>query len=77
MHYRFACGLALLATFAACDSDLTGPDVPSDVRGPSPIGATISITVEVVASGLVSPIQLVQPGATPAASWWTRSASSG
>lgn len=62
MHYRFACGLALLAAFTACDNDsLTGPDVPSDVRGPSPIGASIPIAVEVVASGLVSPIQLVQP----------------
>ena len=62
MHYRFACGLALLAVFAACDNDgPIGPDVPSDVRGPSPMGATIPITVEVVASGLVSPIQLVQP----------------
>jgi glucose/arabinose dehydrogenase len=61
MHYRFACGLALLATFAACDNGPAGPDVSPDVRGPSPMGATIPIAVEVVASGLVSPIQLVQP----------------
>ncbi|MFL5385682.1 MAG: PQQ-dependent sugar dehydrogenase [Longimicrobiaceae bacterium] len=61
MHHRFACGLALLATFAACDNDPTGPDVPIGVLGPSPIGATIPIDVEVVATGLVSPIQLVQP----------------
>jgi hypothetical protein len=38
-----------------------GPDVPPDVVGPSPVGAVIPITVEVAASGLVSPIQLVQP----------------
>lgn len=62
MHYRLACGVALLATFAACDTDsISGPDVASDVRGPSPMGAVIPITVETVASGLVSPIQLVQP----------------
>jgi len=62
MHYRFVCGVALLATFAACDGDsISGPDVPSDVRGPSPIGAPMPITIETVASGLVSPIQLVQP----------------
>jgi glucose/arabinose dehydrogenase len=38
-----------------------GPDVPPDVLGPSPVGAVIPISVEVAASGLVSPIQLVQP----------------
>jgi glucose/arabinose dehydrogenase len=59
---RIACGLALLAVFAACDDDSpTGPDVPIGVVGPSPIGAVMSIGVDVVATGLVSPVQLVQP----------------
>jgi glucose/arabinose dehydrogenase len=62
MRYRVACTLALLGIVAACDESVfLGPDVPSDVRGPSPIGAPIPIDTEHVASGFVSPVQLVQP----------------
>jgi glucose/arabinose dehydrogenase len=62
MRHRAACGLGLMLAIFACDDDsIFGPDVPSDVIGPSPIGAVIPVGVDVVASGLVSPVQLVQP----------------
>ncbi|HEU4558516.1 MAG TPA: PQQ-dependent sugar dehydrogenase, partial [Longimicrobium sp.] len=61
MRYRTVLGLGLLAAVACSDNGPVGPDVPPDVLGPSPLGAVIPVAVEVVASGLVSPIQLVQP----------------
>jgi len=61
MRFRIVCGVGLLAAVACSDNGPTSPDVPSDVRGPSPVGAVIPIGVQVVAQGLVSPVQLAQP----------------
>ncbi|HEX6748679.1 MAG TPA: PQQ-dependent sugar dehydrogenase [Longimicrobium sp.] len=62
MRHRSARGLAVLAAFAACTSEvLIMPDVPSDTEGPSPLGVPIPIGAEEVATGLVSPVLLVQP----------------
>ena len=61
----FGVAALLLAAGVACDDDNPfAPivdDVPGTVVGPSALGAPLAIGVELIASGLTSPIQLVQP----------------
>ena len=55
-----------LASFGAGDAVASHPQAsgaPTAATGPSPIGPPVAIRVEAVATGLVSPVQLVQaPG---------------
>ena len=70
MRRPLACvgALLLLAAAASCidDDNPFGPivgNVPPGVLGPSPLGAVLPIGIEVIATGLVSPVQLVHsPG---------------
>jgi glucose/arabinose dehydrogenase len=68
MRKRMVCTLALLAAagLSCSDDNPLAPivgEVPSSVVGPSPLGAPMSIGIEQVATGLVSPVLLVQaPG---------------